>query len=53
MSALNSIGLSGGLSPFWHEQMEVELLSLSDWMIDVAVTMEAGEPQWRATFIHG
>ncbi|TVU27560.1 hypothetical protein EJB05_19049, partial [Eragrostis curvula] len=47
--AVSSDGLSGGLALFWHECDEVELLPYSKRHIDVAVRLEAGAPQWRAT----
>lgn len=42
-----------GLPFFWDEHVEIEVLPVSNRIIDTHVRMEPGEQQWRATFVYG
>ncbi|XP_074373815.1 uncharacterized protein LOC141714180 [Apium graveolens] len=52
MFVVDSIGRSGGLTLFWKENDQVELLGFSQNHIDVKVKMENGEA-WRLTGLYG
>lgn len=52
MFVVDPIGKSGGLTLFWKENDQVELLGFSQNHIDVKIKMKNGEA-WRLTGLYG
>ena len=51
--ARRCVGRSGGIALFWEESLLVDLITISDKVIDVSVREEPNAPDWRATFVYG
>jgi hypothetical protein len=49
----DSLGQSGGLVLFWHENVEVVVLGLSSWFIDARVKDATSNLWYRVTFVYG
>jgi hypothetical protein len=49
----DSLGQSGGLMLFWHENVEVVVLGLSSQFIDACVKDAASNLWYRVTFVYG
>jgi exonuclease III len=49
----SSVGLSGGLALFWHENVSVEIQSINERVIDAYVRLSPNAPRWRLTCVYG
>ena len=51
--ARSSVGRSGGIALFWEESLLVDLITISNKIIDVSVQECPSSQPWRITFIYG
>ena len=51
--ARSSVGKSGGIALFWEESLRVDLITISNKLIDVQVQDDPSSLPWRITFIYG
>ena len=51
--AVDRIGLGGGIALFWDENLNVQLLTINNRLIDVIVQESTSLPAWRITFVYG
>lgn len=51
--AVDSDEKHGGITLFWHESIQVDLLEQGEQFFDVLITESPEEAPWRATFIYG
>lgn len=51
--ARSCIGKSGGIALFWDESLSVDLITISNKLIDVSVQESPSSPPWRISFIYG
>jgi hypothetical protein len=49
---VDSLGQSGGLVLFWHENVEVVVLGLRSWSIDARVKDATSNLWYRVTFVY-
>jgi hypothetical protein len=52
-AGFSSIGRSGGLALFWHDQLSVEVQKINERYIDAYVRDSPSAPQWRLTCVYG
>ena len=51
--ARRCVGRSGGIALFWDESLAVNLITISNKVIDVSVQEDPASPPWRISFFYG
>ena len=51
--ARRCVGRSGGIALFWDESLAVNLITISNKVIDVSVQEDPTSPPWRISFFYG
>jgi hypothetical protein len=51
--AKSSVGRSGGIALFWDDSLKIDLITITNKLIDVEVQESPSASPWRISFIYG